>query len=159
MKSFGLAIALCTLAYAADLRAEDSTPAEDPVYDAALAAKLGGDEYGMKKYVLVLLKTGPQDAEIKDAARADLFAGHMQNIGRLADEGKLAVAGPFRKNDAGMRGLFILNVETVEEARTLVDTDPAVHAGIFVAELTPWYGSASLMATPEIHKKIAKANP
>jgi len=34
-----------------------------------------------------------------------------------------------------------------------------VHAGILVAEMTPWYGSASLMATPEIHKKIAKANP
>ena len=48
---------------------------------------------------------------------------------------------------------------TVEEAQALVDTDPAVSAGILVPEMTPWYGSASLMATPEIHKKIAKANP
>ncbi len=159
MKSLSLAIALCTFAHAAGVRAEDAKPAEAPVYDAALAAKLGGDDYGMRKYVLVLLKTGPKDAEIKDPERAELFAGHMQNIGRLADAGQLAVAGPFRKNDAGMRGLFILAVETVEEARALTDTDPAVHAGIFVVELTPWYGSASLMATPEIHKKIAKANP
>lgn len=130
-----------------------------PAYDAELAQRLGADDYGMKKYVLVLLKTGPNDAEFKDQARADIFAGHMKNIGRLADEGKLAVAGPFLKNEQGMRGLFILNVETVEEARLLADTDPAVSAGILVAELTPWYGSASLLATPEIHKSIAKQNP
>ncbi len=57
------------------------------------------------------------------------------------------------------RGLFIFNVATVEEARKLVETDPAVKAGVFIAELTPWYGSAALMATPEIHKKISQKNP
>lgn len=162
MKSFATLLGITALAttFATSLPVQDAgTAATAPVYDAELASKLGGDDYGMKKYVLVLLKTGPKDGEFKDQARADIFAGHLSNIGRLADEGKLAVAGPFRKNDQGMRGLFILNVETVEEAQALVDTDPAVHAGILVAELTPWYGSASLMATPEIHKKIAKANP
>ena len=154
-----LSCVFISLMAATALPAQDSKAIENPGYDAALAEKLGGDEYGMKKYVLVLLKTGPKDAEFKDQARADIFAGHMKNIGRLADEGKLAGAGPFRKNEQSLRGLFILNVETVAEAQVLVDTDPAVHAGIFSAEMIPWYGSASLMATPEIHKKIAKANP
>jgi uncharacterized protein YciI len=80
----------------------------------------------------------------------------MANIGRLADEGKLAVAGPFGKNDRQYRGLYILNVSTVEEAQKLVETDPVVRSGIMVAELTPWYGSASLLATNEIHTKITK---
>ncbi len=31
---------------------------ETPVYDSVLARKLGADEYGMKSYVLVILKTG-----------------------------------------------------------------------------------------------------
>lgn len=161
MKPFNqpFAILVLGLISALPVRAEDTAAIEQPVYDSALAQKLGGDEHGMKNYVLVLLKTGPKDAEFKDQARTDVFAGHMQNIGRLADQGKLAVAGPFRKNAEGMRGLFILNVATIEEARQLVDTDPAVHAGIFVAEFTPWYGSASLMATPAIHKSIAKSNP
>ncbi len=161
MKSMATAIAVVSmvLASASGLPAQDAAAQIAPKYDAELAQRLGGDDYGMKKYVLVLLKTGPKDGEFKDQARSDIFAGHMQNIGRLADEGKLAVAGPFRKNEQGMRGLFILNVETVEEARVLVDTDPAVSAGILVAEMTPWYGSASLMATPEIHKTIAKQNP
>jgi uncharacterized protein YciI len=141
------------------LFAATTTTAAKTSYDAELATKLGGDEFGMRHYVFVILKTGPNDANFKDKARADLFAGHMANIGRLAEQGKLAVAGPFSKNDKGFRGIFILAVATIAEAQALVETDPAVKAGIFIADMTPWYGSASLMATPEIHKKIAKANP
>ena len=131
----------------------------NPKYDSDLAKKLGGNDNGMKTYVMVILKTGPNDATIKGKDREELFKGHMANIGRLADEGKLAVAGPFGKNDRAYRGLYIFNVATVEEAQKIAETDPAIKAGIFVVESTPWYGSASLMATPEIHKKISKANP
>ncbi len=129
---------------------------ESPAYDAALAKELGGDEMGMKQYVLVILKTGPKDTSIKGKEREDIFAGHMANINRLADEKKLAVAGPFGKNDRSYRGLFILNVASVEEAQRLTETDPAVKAGIFIVDLIPWYGSASLMATNDIHKRITK---
>lgn len=131
---------------------------EGVVYDAALAQELGGDERGMKQYVLVILKTGPNDASIKGKEREDIFNGHMANIGRLADEKKLAIAGPFGKNDKTYRGLFILNVSSVEEAQRLAETDPAVKAGVFIVDLIPWYGSASLMATNDIHKKISKQN-
>lgn len=131
------------------------TFAQKPTYDSILAKKLGADDYGMKQYVFCILKTGP--ANITDKAKKDsLFAGHMKNIGRLADEGKLAIAGPFGKNDKQYRGIFIFNVATLEEAEKLVQTDPAVKAGIFVVELTEWYASASLMATPELHKKVQK---
>ena len=125
-------------------------------YDAALAKELGGDEMGMKQYVLVILKTGPSDAKITGQERKDIFAGHMANIQRLADEKKLAVAGPFAKNELNYRGLFILNVSSIEEAQKLAETDPAVKAGVFVVDLIPWYGSASLMATSDIHKRITK---
>jgi uncharacterized protein YciI len=128
-------------------------------YDAELAKKLGADERGMKMYVLCILKTGPKDAEIKGKERDDIFAGHFANINRLADEGKLAVAGPFGKNDRAYRGLYIFNVPTIEEAEKLVVLDPVVKAGVFVPELTLWYASASLMATPEIHKRITKPQP
>lgn len=130
-----------------------------PEYDAELAKKLGADEHGMKNYVFVILKTGPKDAEIKGDERKKMFEGHMANIGRLADEGKLAVAGPFGKNDRQYRGIFIFNVKTVEEAKALVETDPVVRSGMMIAEMTPWYGSATLMATGELHKKISKKAP
>ena len=131
-------------------------PASISTYDAELAKKLGADERGMRMYVMCILKTGPKDAEIKGKQREDIFAGHFANINRLADEGKLAVAGPFGKNERTYRGLYIFNVPTIEEAEKLVVLDPAVKAGVFVPEMTLWYGSASLMATPEIHKKLEK---
>lgn len=130
--------------------------AEEPAYDPELAKKLGADERGMKTYVLCILKTGPNDAEIKGDERKEIFAGHFANIGRLANEGKLAVAGPFGKNDKSYRGLYIFNVSTLEEAEKLVMLDPAVKAGIFVPDLTPWYGSAAVTTVVETHKRIEK---
>jgi len=131
----------------------------NPIYDAGLAKKLGANDMGMRNYVLAILKTGPKDAEIKGDERTRAFQGHFENMNRLSDHGKLTVAGPFGKNDKAFRGLWIFAVATVEEAQRLAETDPTVKAGIFVVDYVPWFGSASLMATPEIHKKIAKTNP
>lgn len=129
---------------------------KSPNYNSELAKKLGADERGMRMYVMCILKTGPKDAEIKGQERQDIFAGHFANINKLSKEGKLAVAGPFEKNDRTYRGLYIFSVPTIEEAEKLVVLDPAVKAGVFVPEMTLWYGSASLMAIPEIHKTLEK---
>lgn len=122
-------------------------------YDAALAKKLGADDYGMKNYVMVILKTGPAKIESKEKLN-ELFKGHMANINKLADEGKLVVAGPFGSNDKDYRGIFIFNVKTVEEANALLAGDPAVKEKLFEAEILPWYGSAALGEYIEVHKKI-----
>src|SRR5262249_47855226 len=125
-------------------------------YDPDLAKRLGADERGMRSYVLCILKTGPKDAEIKGDERTKIFEGHFPNIGRRAGEEKLAVAGPFGKNDKAYRGLYIFAVSPIEEAEALVQLDPAVKAGIFVPELTPWYASAGMMVVNETHKRITK---
>jgi uncharacterized protein YciI len=129
-----------------------------PAYDAALAERLGADERGMKRYMLVILTTGPR-TDLSDAERSEFFQGHMANIGRLAEAGTLVVAGPLAKNDRGYRGIFILDVTTEDAARTLLQTDPAVAAGVFSFEVYGWYGSAALQETFDIHKRIAKSNP
>lgn len=91
-------------------------------YDSTLAKKLGGDNYGMKKYVLVILTTG--QADIKEKKTLDsLFGGHMKNIGTLADEGKLVVAGPFGKNDLTYRGIFVFNTSSIDDTKAMVATD------------------------------------
>mgnify|MGYP002479006964 FL=1 len=120
-------------------------------YDASLAKKLGADEYGMKNYVFCILKTGPKDVSIKDEKqRAGIFAGHMANMKRLADAGKLVVSGPFGKNDRSYRGIFVF-----DEAEKLVAADPVITSGMMTAELTLWYGSAALLQVNENHKKVA----
>ena len=123
-------------------------------YDSTLAKKLNADEYGMKKYVMVFLKTGSA-TNVPKSKSDSAFAGHMRNINHLAKTGKLVVAGPFFKNDQ-YRGIFILNADSIEEGRKLVETNPAVQAKLLDMDLLMWYGSAALSETLEIHKKIEK---
>ena len=127
-------------------------------FDAVLAKRLGADQYGMKPYVLVILKTGPKTDLPKDV-QTKIFQGHMANIKRLAAEGTLIVAGPFFENAQHYEGIFIFNVAKVEEAEPLLRTDPAVAAGALAFEAYGWYGSAALQETVAIHNRIAKASP
>jgi uncharacterized protein YciI len=123
------------------------------VYDEALAKRLGGQN-GLKKYVMAFLKAGPNRP--KDSTlRAQLQNAHMENIQRMADAGKLLVAGPFL-DDMPLRGIYIFNVETLEEAKALTETDPAIKAGSLVMELHPWMASSALQEIPRIHRSIVK---
>ena len=125
-------------------------------FDSVLAQKLGADDYGMRQYVMAFLKRGPNRSQDSTEA-AMLQRAHLDNIGRLAEEGKLALAGPFLDN-GDLRGIYIFNVKTIEEAEELTKSDPAIQQGRLVMELHPWYGSAGLMQVNEIHNKIAKIN-
>lgn len=125
-----------------------------PVFDEQLAQSLGADELGMRKYVFVLLKTGPKTMPA-GPERDAMFRGHFDNMKRLSAEGTLAVAGPFDGVD-GWRGMFILAVQDIEEAKKIVATDPVIIHQEMVAEYHTYYGSAALMQVRETHPKIAK---
>ncbi|MEO8108982.1 MAG: hypothetical protein ABI594_03070 [Ginsengibacter sp.] len=126
-------------------------------YDSVLAEKLHADSYGMKKYYLVILKTGP--ANITDSAKLDsIFSGHMKNIQWLASQNKMVVAGPLGKNDMQYEGIFILNTDSKTEAEKMLATDPAVQSKSLTAEYYLYYGSAALQEIPGIHDKIAKTH-
>ena len=128
---------------------------DNPAYDKALADSLGGDDYGMKQYTLVILKTGPNKIDRKETVDS-LFKGHMENIQRMAAAGKLMVAGPIKKNDKAYRGIFILNAKTPEEANELLAKDPAIKEKLLEAELFQWFGSAALPMYLPFHKKVEK---
>ncbi len=123
-------------------------------YDSLLAQRLGADEYGMKMYVMAFLKAGPNRSQSPEEA-AELQRAHLDNIKRLAEEGKLVLAGPFG-DDGEIRGIYVFDVRTVEEAQALTETDPAIQTGRLVMELHPWYGSAALMELNKLHAKVAK---
>lgn len=133
--------------------------ATNPNYDKTLAQKLGSDDYGMKAYYLVILKTGPQQNTDKDFV-SEKFNGHMKNINALVEQGKLIVAGPLGKNDKTYRGIFILDkLTSIEEATMLLQTDPAIAAGLLGFEIFKWYGSAALPEYLPAADKIWKAKP
>ncbi|MGB9992529.1 YciI family protein [Pseudoduganella rhizocola] len=125
-----------------------------PAYDAELAKSLGANDNGLRRYVLVILRTGPSKVP-EGAERKEMFAGHFANMQRLADQGKLAYAGPLDGVD-GARGIFILPVDSIDEAKKLVATDPVIIKGEMVAEYHTHFGSAALMMVNRVHPTIAK---
>jgi uncharacterized protein YciI len=129
----------------------------NPKYIKSLADSLGADEYGMKNYILVILKKGTGDRSNQTTVDS-LFAGHMKNIGRMVGLGKLVVAGPMGDNSLNYRGIFILNVRTLDEAKLLLDTDPAIKANLLDPELFQWYGSAALPLYLRYHDNVKKKN-
>ena len=134
--------------------------AQEPVdagYDAELAARLGADEYGMRSYVLVILKSGPNKVP-PGPERDEMFRGHFANMQRLSAAGTLVLAGPLDGVD-GWRGLFVFAVGDVEEARRLASTDPVIIKGEMVAEFRKYYGSGALMLVRDTHQRIARRQP
>lgn len=129
-------------------------PQQELSFNSQLAEKYGADDYGMKKYVIAFLKRGP-NRDFSEEEAAKLQHAHLQNIGKMAEEGKLVLAGPFFGND-DLRGIYIFNVSSIEEAEKLTNSDPAIKAGSLVMELKEWYGSAALMAINDIHKTLEK---
>lgn len=49
-------------------------------------------------------------------------------------------------------------LKLLKKQKKLTETDPAIQKGSLVMELHPWYGSAAVMAIPEIHNKLEKIN-
>jgi len=97
-----------------------SNKTSSTTFNQELATKLGADQYGMKPYVIVMLTTG--SAKVEDKTKmGELLKGHLANIRKLSDEGKIVVAGPFlEKNKEDYRGMFIFNTQSKEEAEQWV---------------------------------------
>lgn len=150
---YGVTTLALALLLPVQAQSQQSAP-QTAAYDAELAKSLGGNESGMRKYVFVVLRTGPNKVPAGQE-RNDMFAGHMANIQRLAKEGKLVYAGPLDGVD-GARGIFIFAVENIDDAKQLVATDPVIIKGEMVAEYHTHYGSAGLMMVNQVHSKISK---
>lgn len=106
------------------------------------------EEWKMRTYYMVFLKANPNHGITDSEQLKEIQKGHMDNIGKLFEEGKLVLAGPFLdKQD--VRGIFILKVDSEEEAKALVDTDPAVIAGTLTMEIRPWYGPNTIIIKNE----------
>jgi hypothetical protein len=127
---------------------------DNPQYDSTLAKKYGADDYGMKTYTMVILKTGSNKTTDKNLIDS-CFMVHMSNMGKMVEAGKLIVAGPFGKNDDSFRGIFILDA-TFDETNLLLQNDAAVKEKLLEAVLYKWYGSAALPGYLPDSEKVGK---
>jgi uncharacterized protein YciI len=99
--------------------------------------------YEMTTYFVGLLYRGPAWTPERTPEIERLQEAHLANIRRLAEAGRLVLAGPF--TDGGdLRGMFVFAVGSLEEARDLCDSDPMVRAGRLRVDLHPWYAAKGI---------------
>ena len=142
---FGLLILLAlSVALAAFAFGQDNLPDK-------YRGKAHGDEkfkpkVEMTKYVIAFLRRGPEWTAEQTEETKKLSDGHMKNIERLAEEGKMVLSGPFldAAKQGDLAGLFIFRTESVDTAKVWSETDPAVQAARFTMEYHPWYGPTTL---------------
>jgi uncharacterized protein YciI len=108
---------------------------------------VGPGGWEMTTYYVGFLFRGPKWTSDDTPETRKLQEEHMANIGRMGKAGKLVIAGPF--TDKGdLRGLYVFRVDSAEEAKALVESDPAVKAGRLRFELHPWFAAKNITVTP-----------
>ncbi len=88
-------------------------------------------------YYFCFLRRGPKWTGERTPETDKLQAAHMANINAMAKTGKLVIAGPF-ENGGDYAGVFVFKVDSLDEARALAESDPAVKAGRLAADVHPW---------------------
>ena len=86
---------------------------------------------------LAFLTRGDKWTPEKTPATEAIQKAHLENINKLAEMKKLVVAGPFGDNGK-LRGIFVFKVDSIDEARALAATDPAVQAGRLALQIHTW---------------------
>jgi uncharacterized protein YciI len=134
-----LSLSATLASIAAAPNAEQAAAREEP--------GVGPGGYEMTTYYVGFLYRGAKWTPEETAETSKLQEAHMANIRRMGAEGKLVIAGPFADN-GDLRGLYVFRVGSAEEAKALVESDPAVQAGRLRFELHPWYAAKNITVTP-----------
>lgn len=103
-------------------------------------------EYEMAKYQVAFYKKGPAWTPGDTPELKKLQSEHMAHIGKMAESGKLIVAGPFTDN-GDLRGMLIFRVDSLDEVKGLAEQDPAVKAGRLILEWHPWFAAKNIVVT------------
>ncbi len=94
-------------------------------------------ENQIRKYWFVMLLKGSNRTQ-DSATATKIQEGHLANIHKLYEEGRLKVAGPFG-DDGNWLGIFIFDCASKEEVEKLLATDPAIISGRLAYDIRPWY--------------------
>ena len=99
----------------------------------------GDTTFVMKRYVFMHLLAGPERSQDSTEA-SQIQQQHLAHLNKLAESGKLVMAGPFQ-DGGNHRGLLIFDVETIAEAERLESEDPAVQKGRLKMQSFYWWGA------------------
>jgi uncharacterized protein YciI len=118
------------------VKASYFTPEVHPWWSEEVMKKTTKPGEMMTAYIAFLVR-GDKWTPGETPENAAIQKAHLANIGKLAEMKKLVVAGPFG-DDGTLRGIFVFRVDSLDEARSLALTDPAVQAGRLALQIHPW---------------------
>jgi uncharacterized protein YciI len=125
---------LAVLAFGSVAGGEETKPAPSS------APQTSATPMEFDSFILVLLVRPGNAPDLPKPQLDQLQEGHMANMRRLAEEGKLFKAGPTEDfSGRNVRGIFILKTDSVNQAKEWVATDPSVKAGRLTPEFMKWY--------------------
>jgi uncharacterized protein YciI len=121
---------------------------------AAVPSRGAGDmPSNMEQFQLVLLRRPANAKQYPEAELENIQKGHLGHLKKMAQAGKLVVAGPLDDQpDKSMRGLALYRVGSLEAARKLAADDPAVKAGRLEVEVMTWWVEKGAMTFPVAEK-------
>ena len=95
-------------------------------------------QHKLVQFQMAIMKKGPEWASTKEPERNQIRQQHLANVLSLLESGKAVITGPF-DDDTDLAGIFILRASSTAEAKSWVDGDPAVKAGLMVPEMHAWW--------------------
>ena len=104
------------------------------------------------EFHMALLKHGPKWTPTETAETKRVHQDHVNYVLSLIDSGKAIIAGPFT-DDGEIGGVFIFRAKSADEAKAWVDADPSVAAGMWAAEMHPWW-SEDIFSKPAKPMKL-----
>jgi uncharacterized protein YciI len=129
--------------------------------ESSTAAASDEQQASSDAYAFVFLLAGPREGQLSAEELQAARNGHFGNIARLAEEGVLLLAGPLfdPRSDLAHRGIFLFDVDDLDDAWAIAETDPGVQLGAFALDVFPFRSSADFRSVWEIERaaKAAKA--
>ena len=104
------------------------------------------EEHKLVQFQMAIIGKGPKWVSTSNEERTVILQQHLQYAVSLLSSGREVIAGPFSEG-TDLFGIFILRAITIAEAKSWIDDDPAVKAGLMVPEIHPWFSE-------DIFKKI-----
>lgn len=94
----------------------------------------------MKQFIYVL-KLDPRLYKVENWTEEDeaVVGRHFNYLKELLKEGKLIIAGKTEENDEKTFGIVVIEVESFEEAKVIMENDPGVKEGIMTSEIYPYH--------------------
>ena len=90
------------------------------------------------QFLYTVQPTRPGFLEASTEEEDRIVSDHFRYLQTLTAEGTCLLAGRTLNTDPSSFGLVILQAESEDRARTIMEDDPAVRAGVFQARLFPY---------------------